>query len=209
MTASFDDRTLGPELLEQRVSDIIDGLIYFSNFLSEPEQQEVRQELSKLTFYQDTFRGKMLRRQYAQFGFRYSSTGRRLTPVEKFPDFLVRLANRVRAFSATPEALNQCIISHYDVGDGIGWHTDAWSFGENIIGISLGGPARFQFRKNGKMRHQFEVILSSGSVYCISGPARWNYQHRIVPVKTSRFAFTFRHVPGVETGTCPLGQNAD
>src|SRR5947209_7479962 len=41
----------------------------------------------------------------------------------------------------------------------------------------------------------FEVETPSGSMYLMRGPARWEYQHQVVPVRTERYSLTFRHVP--------------
>jgi hypothetical protein len=77
---------------------------------------------------------------------------------------------------------------------GIGWHTDAPRFGECVVGVSLGGDARFQFRPNGSEEVSYEIKAAPGSLYLMRGPTRWEYQHQVVPVKTERFSLTFRHV---------------
>lgn len=35
---------------------------------------------------------------------------------------------------------------------------------------------------------------SPGSLYAMHGPARWEYQHRVVPVTQDRWSLTFRQV---------------
>jgi alkylated DNA repair dioxygenase AlkB len=39
-----------------------------------------------------------------------------------------------------------------------------------------------------------EVLLAPGSLYLLEGPARWEYQHRILPVKSVRYSITLRRV---------------
>jgi len=63
------------------------------------------------------------------------------------PPFLVRLVE-----ASSPrcpddvESFNPCIVTHYQRGAGIGWHTDSPRFGEVIMGIRLGAPGRMPFR---------------------------------------------------------------
>jgi alkylated DNA repair dioxygenase AlkB len=52
-----------------------------------------------------------------------------------------------------------------------------------------------QFRVGRSGRTCGEIILAPGSLYIMSGPARREYQHRVVPVIAERWSLTFRHVP--------------
>ena len=86
------------------------------------------------------------------------------------------------------------IAARYPASAGIGWHTDALQFGNCIIGISLNGSARLQFRQNGTTIIAHELLAEEGSLYIMHGPVRWEYQHQIVPVKNERYSLTFRSV---------------
>ena len=90
---------------------------------------------------------------------------------------------------------NQCIVTHYPEGAGIGWHTEAPVFGDCIIGISLLSVSRFQFRLPPSRIECLELAPETGSLYIMDGPARWDYEHQLVKVKTERFSLTFRNVP--------------
>jgi alkylated DNA repair dioxygenase AlkB len=147
-----------------------------------------------MKFVHDTFRGRRLKRSYAQFGYAYVSTGRRLKPAAPLPDFLLALLEKTRPHILVVCSFNQCIITHYPKGSGIGWHTDAARFGECILAISLGHEARLQFRANGTEEVDCEVVTSPGSLYVMHGPARWDYQHQVVAVVADRFSLTFRLV---------------
>jgi alkylated DNA repair dioxygenase AlkB len=174
---------------------MIEGLTYVDDFLGAEEQRSLLEELNRLSFYHDTFRGRTLKRSYAQFGFRFGSTGRKLERTEPFPDFLLRLTEEAGRFCIIGETVNQCIIARYPPGAGIGWHTDASGFGNCIIGVSIGGPGRLQFRRSGAENVALERAVLPGSLYRLQGPARWDYQHRVLPVRAARFALTMRHVP--------------
>jgi alkylated DNA repair protein (DNA oxidative demethylase) len=172
---------------------MIEGLSYIPSFLDADEQQMLLCELEQLSYYRDTFLGKLIKRNYAQFGYEYGSAGRSLKPAAPFPPFLQQLADKGCSACHDPALINQCIITCYDTGSGIGWHTDAPTFGDCIFGVSLGASARFQFRPPGSPL-EYELTVHSGSIYCMSGRARWDYQHRVPPVKATRYSLTFRTV---------------
>ena len=174
---------------------MIEGLSYIPSFLDVDEQQTLLTQLEQLSYYHDSFLGKQLKRKYAQFGFQYGSTGRTLTPAASFPPFLQQLENKVRsACGSNPQPFTQCIVTRYDAGSGIGWHTDAPSFGDCICGVSLGAPGRLQLRTWKTAPVEFELAVHSGSLYCMRGVVRWKYQHRAQPVKATRYSLTFRTV---------------
>jgi alkylated DNA repair dioxygenase AlkB len=89
-------------------------------------------------------------------------------------------------------AFNHCIVQCYPAGAGIGWHTDAPVFGDTIMGISFGAGARLQFRPNGENTVWHEVQVVAGSLYVMAGEVRWDWQHRVVPVKSLRYSLTVR-----------------
>jgi len=171
-----------------------EGLIYVADFLSAEEHAALLRELLVLEYNHDVFRGQRLKRGYAQFGYAYVSTGRKLERAAEIPAFLQAAIEKAQALHQGCKAFNQCIVTRYPPNSGIGWHTDAPRFGECVAGVSLGGKARFQFRPNGTERVSYEVQAAPGSKYLMRGPARWQYQHQVVPVKGERFSLTFRHV---------------
>jgi alkylated DNA repair dioxygenase AlkB len=177
------------------------GLEYVADFLSGEEQATLLRELRALPFQHDTFRGQQLKRSYAQFGYAYVSTGRRLEATAAMPEFLRAVIDKVRPRCPDGTEFNQCIVTHYPPGSGIGWHTDAAGFGECVVGVSLDAEARLQFRPNGAEEASYEVRAAPGSMYLMRGPVRWDYQHQVVPVKTDRFSLTFRHVPPAAGGS--------
>jgi alkylated DNA repair dioxygenase AlkB len=171
-----------------------DGFLFVPDFLSSREQTDLLRELTEMNYEHDTFRGQLLKRGYAQFGYVYVSTGRRLEPVDPLPPSLVAVAGKALPQWPPGTTFNQCIVTHYPPGAGIGWHTDAPRFGECIVGVSLCGSGRLQFRQNGSKEVAFEVEASAGSMYLMRGPARWSFQHQVLPVRSERYSLTFRHV---------------
>jgi DNA oxidative demethylase len=171
-----------------------EGFLYIPHFLSLKEQATLLSELQSLIYKHDVFRGKQLKRGYTQFGYSYVSTGRKLEVAPMIPAFLQRLIKKASPYYPKDITFTQCIITHYPSGAGIGWHTDAPLFGDYVIGVSLAGAARLQFRPNGSKELTYELEAIPGSLYLMQGLVRWNYQHQIVPVKVERYSLTFRHV---------------
>ena len=171
-----------------------EGFLFVSDFLSTREQMDLLRELAEMNYEHDTFRGQLLKRGYAQFGYAYVSIGRRLEPVADLPLSLIAVAAKALPHCPADTTFNQCIVTHYPPGAGIGWHTDAPKFGECIVGVSVSGSGRLQFRPNGTDEALFEVEASAGSMYVMRGPARWAYQHQVLPVRSERHSLTFRHV---------------
>jgi DNA oxidative demethylase len=172
-----------------------DGLTYDPSFLTLAAQQRALTHLAALPFVHDVFRGQQLKRSYAQFGYAYASTARKLEPTTPLPSFLQDLVARALPHCPPDARLNQCIITRYPVGAGIGWHTDAPRFGDCIAGISLSGQARFQFRPNGTTPKTHELVIAPGSLYVMTGPSRRDYQHQIPTLKHERYSLTLRYVP--------------
>lgn len=125
--------------------------------------------LSKLQFTHDRFRGQLLKRGYAQFGFSYLTSGRRLEKAAPLPDFLAPIIEQIKGYCPVGTEFNQCIVTDYPKGAGIGWHTDASCFSDTIVGVSFGTSARFQFRVCGTEKACYELEVSPGSIYSMTG----------------------------------------
>src|SRR5579885_2217194 len=168
------------------------GFLYVEGFLTDEEQQSLLHHLATLTFTHDIFRGKPMKRSELCQGFRYRAVGRRLEPADPFDEHCLLLTHKALPYCPDGTPFDQCIIQQYPEGAGIGWHTDAPVFGDVILGVSLGAEGRLQFRKDRNSSVCFEVAPASGSLYVMSGPARWGFQHRVVPVRALRYSLTFR-----------------
>jgi len=184
--------------LQKRNANPPEGIIYIPEFLHLHEQRPFTKQLETLDYKQDYFRGRQLKREYKQFGYAYVSTGRKLTPAPPMPPFVATIVAKGRAKCPHGAQFNQCIITKYPKGAGIGWHTDAPSFGDCIMAISLGAVAKVKFRVIGSERSCYELEATPGSLYVMQGKTRWNYQHCVAPMKSTRYSLTFRWVGDVE-----------
>jgi alkylated DNA repair dioxygenase AlkB len=171
-----------------------DGFSYVQDFLTGDEQRELLERLRALNYTHDVTRGKPMKRGYAQFGHAYVTKARRLAPAPPLPDFLAALAEKTLPHCSEGTRFDQCIVTRYPVGAGIGWHPDEDVFGDYIAAVSLAAPARLQFRPNEAEAVQYEVVVEPGSLYVMRGPARWDYQHRVPEVRSERYSITFRSV---------------
>jgi alkylated DNA repair dioxygenase AlkB len=169
-----------------------DGFVHRPGFLSPAEAEELRRRAAALEYGELRMRGVVARRQIASFGHGYAYGARKAQPGPPLPPFLRALRGRAAPLAGVPpEALAMAIVARYPPGAGIGWHRDAPAFGV-VVGLSLGGPARFQLRRGGPGGERAELVLRSGDAYVLAGAARWAWQHHVPPVPEERFAVTFR-----------------
>ena len=171
-----------------------EGLSLHQTFLSEKEERELLAHIEALDFRAVVMRGTAARRTVRGYGWKYGFENATVEPAEPLPDWLLPVRNRVAAWAGIePGTLEQCLVSRYPPGAGIGWHRDAAVFGPAIVGISLGAPCLFYLRRNveGAMR-VYKLYMPPRAAYVLAGPARSVWEHRIPPVKELRYSLTFR-----------------
>jgi alkylated DNA repair dioxygenase AlkB len=136
------------------------------------------------------WRGKRLT---AQYGHAYDFTRGRLDEAPPLPDWLIALRARLAPLAELePEALQAALLIRYDPGAGIGWHRDRLQYGE-VLGLSLGADCTLRLRR--RTDDGFErrsLFLPVRSLYRLSGEVRWEWEHSIVPLETTRRSITFR-----------------
>src|ERR1017187_3312599 len=171
------------------------SLLFRPGFLAPEEMRRLFGNVQQLEYLHDTFRGQATKRASACFGRVYVAAGRQLKPAAGFPDWLLALVERALPYCPADAHFEQCIISRYPPGAGIGWHMDAHYFGDSILGICVGGDGRLRFRPLGSRSATAEVTTTSGSLYVMQEAARWEYEHDVVPVQDERYSLTFRGLP--------------
>ena len=136
-------------------------------------------------------------RRVQHYGHRYdykSRTAKRLGPL---PSWLERLSKRLVQDGLSSRRFDQVIVNEYLPGQGIGRHTDAPSFGDTIISISLGDAWEMDFSGPGAGPRGRAVLLEEGSAVIMRGPARSVWKHGIAPRtqgRSRRVSLTFRWV---------------
>lgn len=170
----------------------IPGLDYVRELVAPCDQQVLVDRLQSLDLAPFRFQRWEANRRTRTFGWRYDFEDSSFAPAEPFPDWLLPLRDLVARFAGVADFAH-VLVARYDSGAGIGWHRDRDVF-DTVVGVSLGSPAVLRFRRRrpdrGFDRAALEVV--PGSAYRLSGEARWEWEHRIVPGTEQRFSITFR-----------------
>jgi len=170
-----------------------EGFWYEEELLSPDEEEALTSTFERLPFREFEFRGFLGKRRTVSFGWRYDFNVRKLQPTETIPTFLLALRQKAAEFADLSEdGLQHALVTEYSPGAAIGWHKDRPEFA-NVIGISLGAPCLFRFRrKQGTRWERASTELQPRSAYLLRGSARWDWQHSIPPAETLRYSITFR-----------------
>ena len=170
-----------------------EGFWYEEELLSPDEEEALTSTFERLPFREFEFRGFLGKRRTVSFGWRYDFNVRKLQPTETIPTFLLALRQKAAEFADLSEdGLQHALVTEYSPGAAIGWHKDRPEFA-NVIGISLGAPCLFRFRrKQGTRWERASTELPPRSAYLLRGSARWDWQHSIPPAETLRYSITFR-----------------
>jgi alkylated DNA repair dioxygenase AlkB len=111
-----------------------------------------------------------------------------------FPSFFLPSVLASAFADLKPDAFQQVLITEYGPGAGIGWHRDKAVF-RQVVGVSLLSPCIFRLRRSiGKKWERENVAPEPCSAYLLSGPARSEWEHSILPVDALRYSITFRNL---------------
>jgi alkylated DNA repair protein (DNA oxidative demethylase) len=172
---------------------LLPGLDYREDIIDEAEHDALLERLQAMELAPFRFHGWTGNRRTQSFGWRYDFEDSSFTPTEPLPGWLEPLRDRAAAFAEVePADIHHALIARYDPGAGIGWHKDRDVF-DRVVGVSLASKDSLRFRQrasDGFRRVSLEV--EPRSAYFLSGAARWDWEHRIVPADRLRFSITFR-----------------
>lgn len=173
-----------------------EGFQYFSNFISQVEEQELLNEIHNLELHTFMFQGFEAKRKVASFGYDYNFENRSISKGKSIPEGFKNLIAKVaHTLLVNSEDFAELLVTEYPVGSVINWHRDAPPF-ETIAGISLLSDCKFRFRPHEKTKQSRSSILSYNverrSLYVIDGSARSEWQHSISAVKEVRYSITLR-----------------
>ncbi|MGL4420373.1 MAG: alpha-ketoglutarate-dependent dioxygenase AlkB [Gemmataceae bacterium] len=175
-----------------------DGLIYIPNFMPAAEQKELLAAIDKGEWSQE------LRRRVQHYGYRYDYKARqvdRSMRLGTLPDFVQNVLIQLQMHVAIRCDFDQLIVNEYLPGQGIAAHIDCEPcFDEQIAIISLGWAYEMEFQ-NVHSRSTSTLMLATGSLLVLSGPARYEWTHQIRPrfkdrgvSRQRRVSLTFRKV---------------
>jgi len=172
------------------------GLRYEREFLDEREEGALIKEIQCLPLAEMRYKSYTARRRIVSYGGQYDFETHSLHSAQELPPDFHALRQRVAAwYGAPPEVFTQVLVAEYRPGTPLGWHRDVPDF-EDIVGVSLAGHAIMRFRpyppKSPSVRSLVKLEMEPRSIYLLSGPARWEWQHSVAPTKSLRYSITFR-----------------
>ena len=172
---------------------LIAGLRYEEELIGDADQRQLLDRLVALELAPFRFHGWLGNRKTRSFGWRYDFDEASFTRTEPLPQWLRPLREKAAAFAGLePDDFAHVLLARYDPGAGIGWHRDRDVF-DKVVGISFGTPATLRFRqRTASGFRRAAVELQPRSAYLLSGEARWDWEHSIVPTDELRFSITFR-----------------
>lgn len=172
------------------------GLRYQADFLSDQQEQELLALFQTLPFKEMQYKAYTARRRVISYGRHYDFDNNRLNAAPGLIEALHPLRHQVATWlGISPDAFQQVLLAEYRPGTPLGWHRDVPEF-EDIVGVSLNTAATLCFRPYPVVmpsaRNVLKLTLEPRSVYLLSGPSRWDWQHRVEAVSQLRYSITFR-----------------
>jgi alkylated DNA repair dioxygenase AlkB len=172
---------------------LIPGLAYREEVISEADEAALIDHLVAADLSPFRFHGWLGNRKTKSFGWRYDFEDASFSPAEPIPRWLDPLrATAARFAGLESQDFVHVLLARYDPGAGIGWHRDRDVF-DKVVGFSLASPATLRFRcRRPRGFDRASLDVEPRSAYLLSGEARWDWEHSIVPGDRLRFSITFR-----------------
>jgi alkylated DNA repair dioxygenase AlkB len=189
--------TSQPSLFEPADSDTEPaGLAYREEFISTAEERHLIALVRSLPLDFAAYKEYTARRRVLSFGWSYDYDANVLRDAPGIPPDFGFLRDRVAQWTGLPaEWFAQLLVADYEPGTPLGWHRDVPDY-EVIVGVSLGTSAVLRFRPYpptpGVKVKTRRLEVAPRSVYAMSGPARWEWQHSVPPTPGQRWSLTFR-----------------
>jgi alkylated DNA repair dioxygenase AlkB len=188
-----------PGLFPDLPAALPDGAAYEDDFISRDEEAALLAHIAALPLQEAKYKDYTARRRVVSYGGVFDYDTMELQPAGELPGEFAWLRERAaRWLGVAPSDFVHALIAEYRPGTPLGWHRDVPQF-ECVVGVSLAAPARMRFRPyrrdtSGKPQRAdiVNVELQPRSVYKLTGPARWAWQHSVSPVEALRYSITLR-----------------
>ena len=175
------------------------GMRFEPGWLGADEEAGLIEAIRALQLREAQYKQYTARRRTASFGGRFDYDTNRLLPAPPIPPAFEPLRERVaRWLGVAPQIFSQMLVAEYAPGTPLGWHRDVPDF-ESIVGVSLMGEGEMRFRPyppESARAADLRLVLPPRSAYVLEGPARWQWQHSIVPTKVLRHSISLRTARG-------------
>jgi len=171
-----------------------EGFQYQPDLVSPDQEERALEQIRQLPLKEFEFQGYVGKRRVKSYGWQYDFNERMLRRTDDMPSWLLPLRELAAELAGMePNALQQALVTEYDVGAAIGWHRDKAMFGQ-VIGISLLSSCRFRLRRKvGGGWERASLIVEPRSAYLLSGASRTEWEHSIPAVDALRYSITFRN----------------
>jgi alkylated DNA repair dioxygenase AlkB len=159
---------------------MIPGLLCVHRWLDDDDQQRLVAGIDAAPW------SSQLRRRVQHYGHRYDYGRRGVggAPVPRLPEWAMTLGRRLHEDGYFDRPPDQVIVNEYLPGQGISAHIDRipW-FGPAVASVSLLSACVMEF-SHPKDKACVPVRLEPGSLYVMTGPARFTWRHAIPARKT-------------------------
>lgn len=187
-----------------------EGWAYERDFLSPSEEGELLASVQGLPLVPMRYKDHVARRRGISFGGRYDFDANRLMPSPAIPQELMPLLRKAAAWlGRPPRSFIHVLIAEYRPGAPLGWHRDVPDF-EDVVGVSLAGAGELKFwrypprsLRSDPLGGRIRIDIAPRSIYCITDPARWKWQHALVASRTLRYSVTLRTARQRPSGSAP------
>jgi Alkylated DNA repair protein len=161
---------------------IIKGLYYFPNILFEKEDLDLIKSLDEKKW---TSVGGKNSRVVQQYGYNYDYKIKSANTKNKAESMPIEIENLGKKLEEICKKIgiiddkykfDQCIVNNYQPGQGISKHIDSKQFGRVIGCYSIGGTVQMKFIKGKEI---VDVTIEKGSLYIMSGDARYKWMHEL------------------------------
>ena len=185
---------------------LVAGLEYHQNFIAMDEERDLLARLEDMDLAPFRFQGWTGNRKTRSYGWRYDFDDSSFQPTDPIPTWLEALRDKASALAGAQIA--HALVARYDPGAGIGWHKDRSVF-DRVVGISLLSPSVLRFRRRTPSGFsRFNLPVEPRSAYLLSGEARYEWEHRIVPGEELRFSVTFRTMSDIGRRKAAVAQRS-
>lgn len=176
------------------------GWRYQADFLDADQEASLIALVRSLPLQAAQYKGYTARRRIVSYGGSFDYDANRLRPAEPLIEPLHGLRARVAQWMGVdPEDIAHVLVAEYPPGAPLGWHRDVPDF-QDVAGVSLGSGAVLRFRPYPPVSPRRKDILRAEvaprSIYLMRGPARWAWQHSVMPLAETRWSITFRTPAG-------------
>jgi alkylated DNA repair dioxygenase AlkB len=172
------------------------GMVYETQFLTHEEEAALIALIERMPLAEMRYKAYTARRRVVSFGGKYDFSANQLAAAPPIPLELGPLQRKVAAWlRVEPAAFSQVLVAEYREGTPLGWHRDVPDF-EDVVGVSLLNEAVMRLRpyppREPKKAGVIKLTIEPRSIYLLRGPARWEWQHSVVPTRSLRYSITFR-----------------